>query len=388
MGKLIRRIHYILNRRRLERELEDEMAAHREMLRQERRTSFGRALRLREEARDAWGWTWLDRLRQDLTYGVRILWRAPAFTLAATAVLAFGVGANLAEFHLFDAVFFHRLDIHDAGSILWFFPQSKERGPLSFPFASIEFYREHETLLSLVLTENQSHEVALEDDPRPLRSNFVSGNYFTALRVMPAYGRLLDQRDARRGGSPVAVIGYAYWQRHFGSDPTVVTRIIHVNNLPVEVIGIAPYGFDGLQPRGTAIWFPMTMQTYLVAGSQALDSFVHSDTRMFARVKPGVSISAAEEELRSLTAELKREQPQYIRADERIIGKPLEAIPAVSRVDPVSAMVILLVVFVLVSACANLGNMLLARGVARQRENGHPHGRWSGPLAHSSPAND
>jgi hypothetical protein len=200
MRKLIRRIHYILNRRRLERELDDEMAAHREMLGQERRTSFGRALRLREEARDAWGWTWLDRLRQDLAYGIRMLWRAPAFTLAATAVLALGVGANLAEFHLFDAVFFHRLAIHDAGSILWFLPQSKERGPVSFPYAAIEFYHEHNTLLSLVLTENTSHEVALDDDPRPLRSNFVSGNYFPALRIMPAYGRLFDQRDAGEAG--------------------------------------------------------------------------------------------------------------------------------------------------------------------------------------------
>src|SRR5262245_21030001 len=106
MGKFFRRIYYILNRRTLERERADEIAAHREMMSLERRRSFGQPLKLQEESRDVWGWMWLDRLKQDLVYGSRLLRRAPGFTLTAILVLALGVGANLAEFHIFDAVFF------------------------------------------------------------------------------------------------------------------------------------------------------------------------------------------------------------------------------------------------------------------------------------------
>src|ERR1700675_71661 len=112
MRKLIRRILYLLNRRQREEDLADEMAAHREMMPTERRAAFGNPLRLREESRAAWGWIWLDRLRQDLAYAVRILWRSPLFTLTAVAVLALGAGANLAEFHIFNAMFLNRVSAH------------------------------------------------------------------------------------------------------------------------------------------------------------------------------------------------------------------------------------------------------------------------------------
>jgi hypothetical protein len=96
MRKLLRRIFYLLHRGRMEQDLADEMSAHREMLAEERRPAFGNALRLREDSRAAWGWMWLDRLRQDLAYAFRILWRSPGFTLTAIAVLALGEGVNLA----------------------------------------------------------------------------------------------------------------------------------------------------------------------------------------------------------------------------------------------------------------------------------------------------
>src|SRR5262245_5575935 len=117
MRRLFRRIYFLLNRGRLEQELAEEMAAHREMMPEDRRTRFGSSLKLGEDAREAWGWRVLDDLWQDLVYGARTLRRSPGFTLGAIAVLALGVGANLAELHMFDAVIFHRQTIRDANTL-------------------------------------------------------------------------------------------------------------------------------------------------------------------------------------------------------------------------------------------------------------------------------
>src|SRR5579872_4904289 len=118
MRKLYRRIHFLLHRRRVERELAEEMEAHREMMPAERRAKCGNTTRLREDSREAVSWRWLDQLWKDLCYGARVLGRAPGFTLGAVTVLALGVGVNLVEFQIFDALFFHRLEIRDADSVL------------------------------------------------------------------------------------------------------------------------------------------------------------------------------------------------------------------------------------------------------------------------------
>src|SRR5262245_27575720 len=109
LRRLWRRTHFLLRRRRMERELAEEMQTHREMLPAERRAQFGNPARLLEESREIWSWIWLVQLFQDLSYGVRLLRRGPGFTLGAVAVLALGIGVNLAEFQIFDAMVFHRL---------------------------------------------------------------------------------------------------------------------------------------------------------------------------------------------------------------------------------------------------------------------------------------
>src|ERR1051326_5899289 len=120
MRKLFRRFYFLLNRRRLQRELADEMEAHREMMTADRQTHFGNTTTLREQAYDTWSWSWLAHFLQDLSYGVRMLRRAPGFTLGAIGVLALGVGVNLADFAIFDALIFHRLNFRNADSVLQF----------------------------------------------------------------------------------------------------------------------------------------------------------------------------------------------------------------------------------------------------------------------------
>jgi hypothetical protein len=146
MRKFARRLYALIHRRRLERELAEEMAAHREMMPADRRSHFGSELRLREQAGDEWGWNWLDQFRQDFSYGVRTLWRAPVFTLTAITVLSLGISVNLAEAHLFNALN-HRLQVRDLESLyrLYTVNRSGYNGMLSFPAA--DFYRRHNTVM-------------------------------------------------------------------------------------------------------------------------------------------------------------------------------------------------------------------------------------------------
>src|SRR5262249_36246561 len=150
MGKLLRRVSAFVHRRRIRRELEEEMAAHRERMPAERQRYFGSTLRLQEEIGDQWGWTGLDRFRQDLLYGMRSLRRSPGFTLTAVAVLALGIGVNLAEIHLFHAVL-HRLQVRGVDSLYRFARVTRERRPETLSLPAIEFYRRHNTVLAAVI---------------------------------------------------------------------------------------------------------------------------------------------------------------------------------------------------------------------------------------------
>src|SRR5690242_19621214 len=186
MRKLFRRLFYLLNRSRLECELREEMRAHREMMAPDRGRSFGNDLLLREEARDAWGWTWLDQLRQDVAYGIRILLRSPAFTLSAVTILALGIGANLAVFHIFNAALFHRVSVPHADSIVHFQLSGGPGG--NFPYPAVEFLRRNSDVLAAVIAEKSGEGIFFEDDLEPEDSAFVSGNYFGELGIRPAYG--------------------------------------------------------------------------------------------------------------------------------------------------------------------------------------------------------
>lgn len=367
-GKLARRLQALWHRGRMQRDLEEEMLAHREMMAEERRPHFGSTLRLREEAGDQWGWTWLDHLSQDLRYGMRSLRRSPGFACAAIAVLAVGIGVNLAELHVFNALL-HRLQVRDVTSLVRFFRITSAHTSSTFSLPEIDFYRRQNSTLSAVIAETDVPGVFLDSDSDNLACSMVSANFFEELGVAAAYGRVLDARDDLAGAQPAAVLAYAYWQSRFGGDPGVVGRTIRLNTRPVQVVGIAGPQFAGLVRQPTQLWMSASQYAYLAGGHDTQDSFAVEHTYLLGRLQPGISQSAAEAQFRVLREELFRQQPRNFEADERIKIQPAEVPP-----NPTPAAVllfttlVLLVLLVLLSACANLGNMLLARGVARRRE--------------------
>src|ERR1017187_1574599 len=244
MGEIFRRIRYLVNRRRLDAELESDMEFHREMAARAGRSNFGNTLRMREQAREAWGWTWLDRLVQDLRYGSRILVRCPGFTLMAVLVLAIGIGVNVAAFTVFDLVALEPLPVRDPGSLV----RLERRSPTAYtdgmPYTSLLFYGKNAKTLSAVMGVLGVPPMQLDDDLQPAPASFVTPNYFTELATPAGYGRLFDPvRDAAPDAAPAVVLSYGFLQRRFGGDPSVVGRTIHLNKKPATVIGVLPYDF-------------------------------------------------------------------------------------------------------------------------------------------------
>lgn len=372
MRDLLRKIHYLINRRRMDAELENDMEFHREMTARAGRNNFGNVLRLREQAYEASGWTWLDRLMQDLRYGIRILARAPGFTLVAVMVLAIGIGVNVAAFSLFDMVALKPLPVPQADRIVRLERRSPDNYTSEMSYPSFEFYREHAKTLSATMAVLGVPPMQIDEDPQPTSASFVTPNYFTELGTRAAYGRMLNAaNDASPDAPPAVVLSYGLWQRRFGGDPTVVGRVIHLNGKAATVVGVTPYEFASLGGQSPDVWMPIAQQPYFIEHSAVLQDWNSGSVRMWGKLAPGVSAMAATEELRSLTNLLRHEHPQVVWKDEFIqvsAGGHLQVItPEMLRI---AMMIGVLALLILVVACANLGGLMLARAVNRQHEMG------------------
>jgi predicted permease len=375
ISEIFRRLGYLLTRNRRRRELEAEMAFHREMSeragRPEAKRTFGNPIRLQEQAREAWGWTFIDRLGQDLAYAARTLRRSPGFTLTAILVLAVGIGVNVAAFSLFNLMILQYLPVRDPASLVRLQRRSPDASTNTISYSSMIFYRDHAKTLSAVIGTLGTSGLQLENDTQPVSNNFVTANYFSELGTQPALGRLIDpQQDDTSGATPVVVLSYGLWQRRFGSDPNIAGKVVHINHKPATVIGVTPYALASLGGQHPDLWFPILQIPYFMQGNTALtDEGSSGPAEMWGRLAPGVSAKAAEQELLALTNQLRKIHPKDIWDNEYIRSDPgghdqlmqPELLTAVSMAGS-------LVLLILAVACANLGGLLLARGVAREHE--------------------
>jgi len=385
MRTLLRRLGYLWNRRRYDAELANDLEFHREMLARQGNTNLGNALALREEARDAWGWTWLDRLSQDVRYAARVLRKSPLFTLAAILMLAIGIGVNVAVFGFFNLVVLRPINVRDPGSLVRFHRRGQTQYAFAVPYPEAAFLREHSRTLAAVIGVNGTS-VAVEGEEKPVNANFVTPNFFRELGGASSLGRVLDPAvDEAAGADPVVVLGHGFWLRHFGGDPSAVGRTLRLNGRQATVIGVAAADFGGVGSGVSepALWAPIAQHPYFVKGSRLLtDLSVESPgVSLWGRLSPGQNASAAEEELRMLAAELRRQYPAEIWENERLLSAPGgyatsmmmgnrrgTGVEQGDPIYPIFALVGTLTLLILTVACGNLGSMLLARGVARQRE--------------------
>jgi predicted permease len=381
MLEFLRRLHFLLHRRRLDRELAGELEFHREMAAREGR-AFLHTLHVREQSRDAWGWAWLERFGQDLRFAARLLRRSPGFTLSAVLTLAIGIGVNVAAFGFLNMLFLRALPVRDPDSLLRILRRSPNQYASSFPYPEVAFFAGHGTRFSAVLAACDSR-LRMEGEAKPVTAAFVTSNYHSDLGATARLGRILHPaRDPAPGGDPPVVLSYGFWRRHFGGDPTVVGRTVLLGGKAAYVVGVMAREFSGLLLETPDVWIPLQFHPEFVPGSRLLTDFsADRGVIMWGRLLPGVTPAAALEELRSLAARLREQHPEGMWENESPLSQPggytqqgggyRGSMPRKSlrqEMIPFFALAGALVLLILAVSCSNLGSLLLARGVARQRE--------------------
>lgn len=408
-------------RRRREEELDEELLAHLRMAVEERiesgesreeaeaavRREFGNVALVKEATRAAWGWVWLEQWLQDVRYGLRFMRRGPGFTAIAVLTLALGVGANTAIFSVVDAVLLKKLPVKEPDQLVLFRSVGGEKYDIgghigsagrdasgqvilsSFPYQTYARFREEQSVLSDVFAFGTlSLNVNAFGEASVASGQAVSGNYYAGLGVPAIIGRTLTDEDDKPSAAPVAVITYRYWQSRFGGDPSVVGKQINLNNIAFTVIGVTPAGFNGTLNVGFSpdVTIPIAWEPQVITDRSRMKNNIWW-LRLMGRLKPGATIDQAEAQLAALfqqsilenrSARISRAQangqegpsPQDPNAPPRLSAFPGSQGETNTRQNYQLPLYILFVVvgLVLLIACANVANLLLARAASRQRE--------------------
>jgi predicted permease len=347
------------------------------------RVALGGVEPVKEAVRDVRAGIHIESMVSDVRYALRTLRKSPAFTAAAIISLALGIGANTAIFTFINALLFRPLPVREASALFEVSAAQKDGG---FALLSFPMYRDladrQQVLTDIVATAGETPvRVTVPSDSGPgseidnVRISFVSGNYFPMLGLAPAAGRLFSPEDdtnpdtASTVGS-VVVLSYAFWERQFGRDPSVIGRTILIGRDRAEVIGVTPRGFVG-EVIGNAAdgWVPLIT----FSSRDDLENRHGMFTAYFGRLKPNVAKGEAQASLTVLFQQLLAAegltktppQEQVIRLESVAAG--LDFSMRRTYLKPLS-IVMGMVALVLLIACANIANLLLARGAARSGE--------------------
>jgi putative ABC transport system permease protein len=384
-------------RKRRDEELSEEIQAHlalgtREEMESGRsrndaqlfaRREFGNETLARETTRDMWGWRWLGELTQDVRYGLRLLGKNPGFTAVAILTLALGIGANTAIFSLVDTVMLKMLPVQNPEQLVVLaIRSSKSTGDPDPEFTNPiwEQLRDQQDVFSGALAWSQTRfDLAQGGESHLVNGLEVSGDYFNALGVHPAAGRLFVNSDDKRGCVGAAVLGYGFWQEHFGGAQNAMGSVLSLSGHQFQVIGVAAPGFYGVDV-GTKfdVAIPICAEAIIRGANTALNERAAWWLSIVGRPKSGVSRETVSARLQVISPQIFAVTvPDRWKPDSKnnFLSGILVASPAgkgLSEVrrayDQPLRMLMAVVGLVLVIACANIASLMLARAATRQKE--------------------
>ena len=404
-GEWLRRLQMLFHRRQFGSDLEEEMRLHLELRREQQietglspeaafsaaHRMFGNTTHIREKSHMTWGWEWLESFAQDIAYGTRAMLRSPALTVVALVSLALGIGANTAIFSLLDAVMLRSLPVREPQQLVLLGQgedngNSDDRGQTDL--YSYPFYRQlqqrnavfSDTAAVLSYLNRVHGTVEGRTETEPMNVQLVSGTYFPTLGVQAQIGRLLsDADDNSEGDHPVAVVSQAWWKRSLAKDPAVLGRKLKIDSTIFSIVGVAPAEFFGTEVgEAPDIWIPLSMAQAVPPNWKGYKDNFSEPLYIMGRLKPGITTAQATSNVNLLYQQIIRSFPDA-NLDQRNMEKLSKArVPLTPMANGLSSLrrefseplqiLMGVVALVLLIACANIANLLLARSTTRARE--------------------
>jgi len=384
------RLAGLFGKERRDRDLADEMESHLQMhtednlragmtaeeARRQALIKLGGIEQTKENYRDRRGVLWLETLLHDVRFGWRMLAKSPGVTFVIVVTLALGIGANTAIFGIVNGFLLRPLPVKNPEQIAVLAIQQKDAPVGSSGFAYPEFvdFREQaktfSDIFAIVLSNVQ---LAFKGESEQCFANYVSSGFFTALGVTPAAGRLFLPSEGETPGEPlIAVLGYSYWQKRFHGDTGVVGQQVEINGKPATIVGVVPRRFQGMYSIAEMdLYLPLSAISTEIPPNLFWNNRDQRRMLGFGRLKPGISLRQAQDSLDVIVSRLAAQYPATdkwftVRAVPEKLSRPIPY--ANNAFVAFSGLFMVLAAFVLLLACMNVENILLARGASRQRE--------------------
>jgi predicted permease len=366
-------------RRKQQKQLDDEIQSHLQMATQDRadrgesleqaehaaRREFGNVLLVQSVVRDQWGWIWLEELLQDLRYAARTLRKNPGFTAIAVLTLALGIGANTSLFSVVNGVLLNPLPYPHSEQLVTLYESKPnfENGSISYPNFR-DWQKDNHTFSSMAIARSYAFSLTRMGEPEQVRAQFISSDFFSVLGVNPVIGRTFAPGEDEIGAAPIAMINAGLWSRKFGSARNVLGKTLTLDGKDYTIVGVIPANFDLFlrSSRIAEVYVPIGQwnNPFLVRRGAGLG--IHG----VGRLRPGVTFEQARADMDQLSRNLAAAYPDF---DHGISASliPLRK-DMLGDVQPILLVLLGAVGFVLLIACVNVANLLLARSTGRARE--------------------